>query len=140
MSFIENDVTFSGSTPVGGWVHLTVFADGSYDFSGHLHDSGFPSYDDSLVLGIISPSGVLYTFAHTGHVSGTDEPGGSRDDNWNVLGNNGQIAANWADLEGASGQWQVSTSSDWNNLLNQLQQVLQAAQPVMNVIQIVSVV
>lgn len=119
MSFSAN-VTFSGSTPVGGWVSLVVYADGSYDFSGHLHDSGFPSYNDALVLGIESPSGALYTFTHTGHMNGTVEVG-SRDDDWNVWGPSAAIADNWADLEGASGNWDVSTSNDWNSVLNQLE-------------------
>ncbi len=134
MTFNWNNITFNNGVPVGGWAELTVYADGSYDFSGHFHDSGFPSYNDSLVFGLVSPSGVLYTFAHSGHMAGTIESG-SRDDNWNVSGSDPSLAAGWADLEGCQWYGQANTSADWNSLVNQIEQL---AGDVASVIQIIA--
>jgi uncharacterized protein with LGFP repeats len=61
-------ITFDNGVPVGGWANLAVYADGSYHFTGSFHDSGATSYNDSLVVGLVSTSSVLYTFTHTGHV------------------------------------------------------------------------
>jgi hypothetical protein len=50
---------------------------------------------------------------------------GSRDEEWNVSGTDPQIAANWADLEGSSGKWDVSTNTDWHSVLDRLAQDFQ---------------
>jgi hypothetical protein len=105
-------------------VQLTVSSNGAYDFAGHLHDSGFIGFSDSLVFAIESPSGVLYDFEHTGTMSGTIDKG-SRDDNWNVSGIGSQIAANWADLEGASSYWDVNTNASLSSVVNGLVQDLE---------------
>jgi hypothetical protein len=122
MTFDTGYITFDNGVPVGGSAELAVYADGSYHFTGHFHDSGLPSYNDSLVFGLVSPSGVLYTFAHTGHMAGTLESG-SRDDNWDVSGTDPRLAAGWADLEGCQEYWKADTSADWNPLIGQIEQV-----------------
>ena len=73
------------------------------------------------MFGLVSPSGVLYTFTHTGHMAGTLESG-SRDDNWDVSGTDPRLAAGWADLEGCQGYWKADTSADWNPLVGQIEQ------------------
>jgi len=70
------NVGFSDGAPVGGSAQLTVNADGTYTFSGHLHDSGFPSYDATLTIGLESPSGLLVPFTQMGHMAGTVGGGG----------------------------------------------------------------
>ena len=133
MTFETGYITFDNGVPVGGSAELTAYVDGSYHFTGHFHDSGLPSYNDSLVIGLVSPSGVLYTFVHTGHMAGTFESG-SRDDNWDVSGTNPALAAGWADLEGCRWYWSASTSADWNPLIGQIEQV---AGTVLSVVSIV---
>ena len=121
----QTSLTFTTGTielgPVGGNAQLILYANGSYDFSGHFHDSGILSRNDSLVFGVRSPSGVLYTFSHSGHMAGEIESGSS-DDNWDVSGSNPKLAAGWADLQGATYTWQASESTDLNSLINQIEQ------------------
>src|SRR5262249_37018494 len=37
---LNRKVTFSGGVPVGGWTSLTLYDNGTYQWSGHMHDSG----------------------------------------------------------------------------------------------------
>jgi hypothetical protein len=105
-------ITFGGGVPVGGYSHLSLFPDGAYSFTGHFHDSGWPSYDTSLVWAVGSASGSVFTFSHKGRVHGTGESG-SRDDDWGDSGTNPAIAAAWADLSaGYSYQWRAGVNID----------------------------
>jgi hypothetical protein len=88
--------------PVGGWSNLSLWPDGAYQFSGHLHVSGAPSYDDSVVWVVASCAGTAFVFSHTGRLHGTFEKG-SRDDDWGDTGTNQAIADAWDDL---SNCWQ----------------------------------
>jgi hypothetical protein len=72
-----------------------------------------------VLLTLMSPSGVLYMFKHTGHMAGTVEPG-SRDDDWSESGNNPLIAANWADLQGATEYLQTDVDFDAAVLLEDI--------------------
>jgi hypothetical protein len=105
---------------VSGWSDLTVFADGTYHFTGQFHDSGIGSYNDSVMWSIKGTSGTLYVFpGHSGHMAGTFESG-SRDDIWDVTGSDPRLAANWADLEGCQAYWQVDRNWDGNSLFDKL--------------------
>lgn len=86
--------------PVGGWSNLSLWPDGAYQFSGHLHVSGAPSYDDSVVWLVASCAGTAFIFSHTGRLHGTFEKG-SRDDDWSDSGTATTDA--WGDL---SNCWQ----------------------------------
>jgi hypothetical protein len=94
----HRDIIFSGDTPVGGWLTVTLFSDGSSRFSGHLHASGFPSYACSFGAALIDGMGRAYTFEGTGHVWGSDLPG-SADFDWNVATPpNESLRDNWGDV------------------------------------------
>jgi uncharacterized protein with LGFP repeats len=127
MSFSAGDpnthvITFDNGVPVDGSAQLTVYADGSYNFTGHFHNSSdFASYNDSLVIGLVSPSGVLYTFVHHGSVPLHFINGG--DDTWDDSGTNPALAAGWADLEGCQFHWEADTSLDWGALINEIKTV-----------------
>jgi uncharacterized protein with LGFP repeats len=110
---------------VKGWGQLTVYANGSYNFTGHFVDTNFwSSYNYSFVIGIRSPSGVLYTFSHTGHVSGTAPwLSGSSHDDWDVSGTNVALATGWADLEGASGYDRADSKWDVASLIQAIETV-----------------
>jgi hypothetical protein len=125
MTFDTGDFDFGHGwfdPPVQGGAELTVYADGGYHFTGHFHDSGFLPYRDNLAIGLLGTSGYLYTFVHSGYMAGT-LGGGSRDDNWDVTGNDPRLAANWADLEGCSWCWKANVNADFGPLVNQLEQV-----------------
>jgi hypothetical protein len=81
------DVNFDGGVPVGGWVDITVNSDGTYHYQGHMHDSGFTSYDftDVWALKPLTGGGPAAGFGASGHMAGTAEPG-SRDFDWNQNG------------------------------------------------------
>jgi hypothetical protein len=120
-------ITFSGGTPVGAWANLTLFSDGSYNFSGHFHDSGGTSYNTELVWAVKSGAGVIYTFTHQGRVHGTFESG-SRNDDWGNSGNNPALAAGWADLWAHwSWNWKAGVNLDIGPLLDDVKNALGVA-------------
>ena len=120
--------------PVQGSAQLTVYADGGYNFVGHFHDSGALSYDDSLVFGIVSTSGVLYTFSHTGSVAGWTQFWDSSDDNWDVSGTNPALAAGWADLQGAHYYWRADVSWDVGALLQEIKDAAGIVETVISIV------
>jgi hypothetical protein len=118
--FIWNPITFGGGVPVGGFSQITLFQNGAYTFTGHFHDSGFPSYNDALIWSFLSNrSRTLYVFRHSGHMAGTVESG-SRDDNWTDQGPSPALAAGWDDLvsAGFSYRGDASVNLDVGSLLN----------------------
>jgi hypothetical protein len=122
---------------VGGWAQLTLFQNGAYSFAGDFHDSGFPSYDDSFSWGVVSSSGILFTFSHSGHMAGTIEPG-SRDDSWNNQGTNAAIAGAWADLvAGWSWRWEAGVNFDIGSIINDIKAIISAVQTIAQVIAVV---
>jgi hypothetical protein len=138
MSFGTGGFNFgSGITdvPVQGSAHLDLFADGTYHFTGHLHDSGILSYRDSLAIGIKGSSGVLYVFVHQGHMAGPLEPGSSSD-NWDYTGNSPQLAALWTDIEGGQFYWGAHVNSGLDQLIIELVDVALVVLPVNTIVSI----
>jgi hypothetical protein len=128
-------IHFSGGVPVGGWSQLTLHSNGAWNFSGHLHDSGAPSYNDVVTWGVQSiRTGDVYVVRHSGHMAGTFEPG-SRDDDWNDSGINPALAQGWNDLAPAW-RWHCRAYVNWDiwGAVNQLLQIIAAAQAVGRVI------
>ncbi|KAM0293754.1 hypothetical protein ACHAPM_011495 [Fusarium culmorum] len=109
LDFTWTPIIFGNGVPVGGWAHLTIRSDGSYVWSGHFHDSGFPSYDVSIAWGVKDSQNQVYGFTETGHTAGTVEPG-SRDHDWNITGRNDAIADRWAFIAAGS-TWKASAQS-----------------------------
>jgi hypothetical protein len=89
-----------GGAPVGGWTQLSVRQTGSWNFSGHLHDSGYPDYDDAVVWALKNiRDDVIYVFPHSGHMDGTKLfGGGNRNDDWDNSDTNANLADGWASL------------------------------------------
>jgi hypothetical protein len=90
-------ITFGSGMAVGGYGRLTVFSDGITHFQGHLHDSGFVSYDCLVVFTVKDADGRAYPASASGRVHGTIEPG-SRDYDWDEWGQNDAIRQNWAKI------------------------------------------
>jgi hypothetical protein len=110
--FNSGNITFDNGVPVGGWMTLALFQDGTYSFSGHYHDSGAPSYDVDGVWVIVSSSGKAFTFEVKGHMNGTFESG-SRDYDFAQNGQNDQLKDAWADLC-AGYNWRWSSYVNWD--------------------------
>lgn len=129
---------FGGGVPVGGWAQLTLWDNGAYQFAGHFHDTGFPSYNAGLVWGVVSRSGVLYTFSQQVHLAGTVEPG-SRDGDWNISGVNPAIQAGWNDLYAQwRWSWRARVNMDLGGIINLVKDAISTVSTITSVIAIVA--
>ena len=107
-------VTFGTGLSIGGNGFLAVYSDGTTNFRGHLHDSGFPSYDCLATFMIKDPDGRVYAASHTGRTHGSDEPG-SRNLDWDDWGTNDDVRRNRAKIRsGSTGHYTVQVTSDWS--------------------------
>lgn len=92
------ELRFKGPTPVGGTTRIVIHSDGSYEYSGHLHDSGIPDYSDSVACTVIATrTATAYTFVRNGKMTGA-LPGGSRDDDWAIRGTRTELVGAWLDI------------------------------------------
>jgi len=134
---IPATIVFGGGVPVGGWANLTVYPDGSYNFSGHFHVSGATSYNVGIVMAISDPTGAgtAFVFSDKGHVAGTFEPG-SRDYDFNQSGNNPAIKNAWNNMMQHGYGWGWSSNASWDlvGLLNQVKTYIGYAQTVIQVV------
>ena len=120
LDFDFNPIVFGNGVPVGGWSHLTLHSDGTYNFTGHFHDSGGTEYNVTLAWAVKDSNNMVYTFQHQGHVSGTFESG-SRDDNWSNDGQNDAISNNWAAIvAGNTATAEAGANIDLTNLVNSI--------------------
>jgi hypothetical protein len=107
------DIKFGPGLPVGGNAVMVLSSDGTSTFEGHLHDSGFPSFDYLIVLTIKGTDSVAYSCSQGGHLHGTDESG-SRDDSWNQTVINDQVRDNWSAIRDGQSGHSVSITSDFS--------------------------
>lgn len=91
---VSHRVNFSDGVPVGGQRTLTVYDNGNYRWSGHMHDSGATSYNYAGVCVLRLSSGAAFVFKTSGRLHGTFEPG-SRDHDWNKTGTISSLPAAW---------------------------------------------
>ncbi|MEU7061720.1 hypothetical protein [Streptomyces sp. NPDC046197] len=131
---INKNVTFGGGVPVGGWYSLTVFPTGSYNYSGHMHDSGAPSYNLAGVCVVRFKNGTAFVFQTAGRMHGTFESG-SRDYNWNTSGSRRAIADAW---RASRGSWKASCNSkvnaDLHGMVNSAMQAVGYASTVIGIV------
>lgn len=111
-------ITFEDGVAVGGYSHLSLFANGASSCTGHFHVSGSISYDISFVWVVRSSTGSVFTFSQEGRLHGTWESG-SRDYDWGHSGTNPALAAAWADISaGYTRVWRAAANSDFGSLLD----------------------
>jgi hypothetical protein len=133
-------ITLPSGTALGGNAQITLNADGSYVFSGHLHDSGSVSYNESTLVVVKDSAGDAFTFARSGGSKGTiDCPIFSscsgRDDDWSISGSNPAITQHWIDLKkGVSSYQETSVSLNWGQLWSDAQTAVGYAQQVVAVV------
>jgi hypothetical protein len=134
-TFESGQIVFDDGTPVGGHASVTVRQDGTFTFTGHFHDSGFPSYTVQLLVVVMGDDRVAFTFAHDGSVEGTNVLlGRDRDDDWTDNGANGELAQHWARLQNPAVRW--TTSADWD-LTSMLKELLKDVGEVAKVVAVV---
>jgi hypothetical protein len=111
---------FPDGVALGGWNHITIHSNGSYQFSGHFHDSGAVDYDYSVANVIVDADNQPFAFAHQGHVAGTFGSG-LRDNDWNTSGGNAAIAVDWRAIVARQGmQGKADSKPDWLDLVNEV--------------------
>ncbi len=106
-------ITFGTGIAAGGYATLILRSNGVITFRGHLHASGFPSYDYLAVFTVKDSNGQAYTASHTGRLHGSDEPG-SRDSDWDETTNNDLVRQNWPLIRSGTGGSRVDVTSDWS--------------------------
>jgi hypothetical protein len=123
ISFHEVVTTPSG-TALGGTVDLTLFSDGRYSFTVHMHDSGFDPYTFRVRCAFNTPGGIILLFQASGHTDGT---GSSvfgtihRDFDHHEDGINPMIQPNWLDIR--AGSMSVSKSYEDAGLLSTVEDI-----------------
>lgn len=110
-------IVFGNGVPVGGWTAISLFPNGAFNFSGHLHVSGAPSYDIGVTWVVSTRDGQpTFSLPIQGRCHGTFEAG-SRDFDWNVSGSNPALAAAWAELSaGYKWAWHAGANIDINSI------------------------
>ncbi len=88
-------------TALGGSLALTLRSDGTFVFSGHMHDSGFDPYDFRLRALVTTPDYAVAAQI-TGHTDGTGSNllgSVNRNFDWNQTGTNPAIQMYWGDVQ-----------------------------------------
>lgn len=89
------DLHFEDAVPVGGWAQLVIHPNGTYEFSGHFHDSGWPNYSVAFGWVLFLPDGTTFAFPQSGKVHGTGSAEGSRDYDWVDKGSSPTLRDRW---------------------------------------------
>jgi hypothetical protein len=86
---------------VGGWTHLTIRKGGTYNFSGHFHNSDPVFSFKTGVFWLIRATSTNETFGFTdkSSVGGTVNPFGDPDHDWSISGTYMGLKEAWPDLE-----------------------------------------
>lgn len=138
--FVWNPIQFGG-TDCYGQVQLTLYSNGAYNFNGSFTDPDIYDLDHSLAFGVVSSTGVLYMFTHTGSMHGWGLrwlEGGSETDTWSNQGTSLDIQAGWADLC-AGWRWQANAGVNVQigSLLEEVQKIIGVVETIIKLIQIV---
>jgi hypothetical protein len=91
-------------TALGGSVQLTVRSDGTYTFSGQMHDSGLDPYDFRIRVLLTAPTYVV-AMQKTGHTDGSlSNVGGgiNRNCTWSETGPNPLLQLFWTEIQQSS--------------------------------------
>ncbi|MET7457311.1 hypothetical protein ABZT03_36705 [Streptomyces sp. NPDC005574] len=107
---VARDIRFGGGVPVGGWAALTLHSDGTYNWTGHVRDSGFPGYNFSGACVVRFRTGDAYIFDVRGSMGGAF--GGSRDFNWQKPGHLNSLPTVWDRASGYTSNCSWRSSFD----------------------------
>jgi hypothetical protein len=111
ITYAWDPIVFGTGTPVGGRARLTLYANGQTNFSGHLHDSGAPSYTTfTSMVAVDAAQAHALVFYHQGHTDGsfssTQEPNDDWDD-WRLIPD---VVTLWSELK--AGSWRSHSKVD----------------------------
>jgi hypothetical protein len=126
---------------VAGNVALTLYQDGSYDFSGAFNDSGALDYNLQVVCIAKDSNATGYSFTATGFMHGWTSSwlGGSNNTSFSQSASNNALKSDWwllqtqQDIHGGAIQCTASVNSDLNSLLGQFSAVVGVAGTVIGI-------
>ncbi|MET8218081.1 LGFP repeat-containing protein [Streptomyces hirsutus] len=105
LTFDSGRIHTSDSLPLSGSTHLVVTRSGDFTFTRHAHNAGFDNIRYVLEAVLMAPTGMAFTFTHSGRVEGTVAglPFGTpkRNEDAIVPGNNPSLANQFTDLQDA---------------------------------------
>jgi hypothetical protein len=127
----HHQILYNNGTPVGGYVQLTIYPDGSYEWEGHAHDSGATSYNFSTAAVVHTVSGKTYSFSQTGRLHGTFESG-SRTSEWHTPGESEDLAELFWEIDDV--RINFSTSLTFSSLIDDLTKGLAIAGSVIAIV------
>ncbi|MFF3951513.1 hypothetical protein ACFYYN_43000 [Streptomyces sp. NPDC001902] len=107
---VSRDIRFKGGVPVGGWSALTLHSDGTYNWTGHVRNSGGVGYNYSEACVIRFHTGETYIFDVRGTMGGI--LGGSRDFNWQRDGKLRTLPRVWDEASGYTPNCSARASLD----------------------------
>lgn len=137
IGYTTGRIVMPNGVPVGGESQITVHKGGAYNFTGHFHNSGFPSYNLSFGWALRDSKGQVYVFVKEGRLHGTIEPG-SRDLDWGESGTNPALGAGWSDLEsGFDIAYHYDVDVDWTIFIKPLIDAVAAAGSIASIITVV---
>jgi hypothetical protein len=139
---VSLNFTFSNGVSVGGNTTVTLFPDGSFDFAGAFHDSGFWDYNVSLVCIAKDSNATGYSLTWSGQLHGSESLwlGGSRDASFSTSSSSDALKNAWwlleteAQTSGDAISCRAHAGTDLNSLLNQFGAALGIAGTVLAVI------
>jgi hypothetical protein len=108
---------------VDGKMTVTMYPNGTYQASAHLHNGNWGMRQFTIGCTIKSSSGQSYSFAAKDNIGGTGalSRGGSKYRDPSTSGNNGAIAADWANLNaGATASCRMTVKFDTTGLIMDL--------------------
>jgi hypothetical protein len=111
---------------ITGSANITLGPDGSYNYSGAIHNSNISDYNVSVVFAIGCKSvPTIFSFGVQQSVGGYINPFGSHDWNWGNSGSNGVIKDLWNDLVQGLLYWYKSAanfdlSATWNDVKTEI--------------------
>jgi hypothetical protein len=126
-TIITGRIHTNDGDPVKGSAELILSSDGTYSFSGNIHNSGFVSYDVAMVLvfDLRPQGGPVLTFSENGDVEGTSTIGGSRDHDWNHgWRHDPLIKEHWAKLMSAVPHAKIAVDFSFGDLMGVVLSVL----------------
>ena len=124
ISLDTGPIVFDGGVPVGGYANGGLFPNGAWNFSGHFHNSGFPSYDVGMAVAV-KLRGVTFVLSIQGHVAGTIGSG-SRNFDWNTSGTNPALAQALP-VQDYEWSWYAAADIDIGALIDSVKEAVGAA-------------
>ncbi len=133
MDFLEPVSFRSGplhAQTVKASAELVVFPSGLYAFGGHAHEDGVVgnNYAMSFAIDVRDDQGRALAFPpHEKKLSGTVDPFGSRDDDFQVVAFDQRIHDRWAEVRGARKEIRLHAATDPFQVVEVVTEALVAA-------------